>query len=33
MNKKSLKIKIFLNLLGTYKEVREVAVITTTEDS
>ena len=30
MDKTSLKAKTFLNLLGTYKEVRQVADITTT---
>ena len=30
MDKKSLKVKIFLNFFGTYKEVRQVADITTT---
>ena len=29
MNSKSLKVKIFSNFLGTYKEVRQVADITT----
>ena len=29
MDKKSVKVKIFLNLFGTYKEVRQVADITT----
>ena len=33
MDKKSLKVKIILNLFGTYKEVRQVADITTTEAS
>ena len=28
--KKGLKVKIFLNFFGTYKEVRQVADITTT---
>ena len=28
--KNNLQVKIFLNLLGTYKEVRKVADITTT---
>ena len=28
--KKSLKVKIFLSFFGTYKEVRQVADITTT---
>ena len=30
MDKKSLKVKIFLNLFGAYKEVSQVADITTT---
>ena len=30
MDKKSPKVKIFLNLFGTYEEVRQVADITTT---
>ena len=30
MDKKSLKVKIFLNFFGTYKEVRQVADISTT---
>ena len=30
MDKKSLKVKIFLNLFGTYKEVRQVADMSTT---
>ena len=30
--KKSLKVKIFLNFFGTYKEVHQVADITTTSD-
>ena len=30
MDKKSLKVKIFFNLFGTYKGVRQVADITTT---
>ena len=30
MDKKSLKAKISLNLLGTYKEVRQATDITTT---
>ena len=30
MDRKSLKVKIFLNLFGTYKEVRQVADITAT---
>ena len=30
-NKKSLKVKIFFNLLGTYKEGSQVADIITTE--
>ena len=31
MDKKSLKVKIVLNFYGTYKEVRNVADIPTTE--
>ena len=31
MDKKILKVKIFLNLFGTYKEVRQVADISTTD--
>ena len=32
MDKESLKVKIFLSLFGTYKEVRQVADITTTTE-
>ena len=31
MDKKSLKVKIFLNLFGAYKEVCQVADISTTK--
>ena len=31
MDKKSLKVKIFLNFFGTYKEVRQAADISTTQ--
>ena len=32
MDKKSLKVKIFLNLFGTYKKVSNVCLVYTTDD-